>query len=95
MGRLVGYRPGNTEELLREIVNALPVFVDITTSGTVGEETKVEHNLGRLPNGYAIVKQPPGLVFTHGSDDSGTAWDEQFLYIIFNVVDLELRLAVF
>jgi hypothetical protein len=95
MPRLVGHRPGDQEQLLREVIEALPLFLDITTNSAAGDETKVEHNLGRVPNGYAIVKQPPGRVFTHGHDSAGTPWDKQFMYIIFNVEGLDLTLAVF
>lgn len=94
MAQIVAFRPGYTDELVAELIAAQAVFVDITTAA-VGTETKVEHSLGRVPNGYAIVKQAPGPIFGHGHTDLLTAWDEQFMYITFGLADLELRLAVF
>lgn len=94
MAQVVAFRPGNTDDMVAELVASQSVFVDITTAA-VGTETKVEHNLGRVPNGYAIVKQAPGPIFGHGHTDLLTPWDEDFMYITFGLADLELTLAVF
>lgn len=95
----VAYIPGQPELMLQLIVDAMPVYVDVTTASdsSLGGITQVQHDLGRTPNGYAIIKRPAGSSFLHGADSDTTAWDIQFLYIEFsgpasNSVDLTLAI---
>lgn len=96
MGRIFQNIPGDPAAALAQLERLQPTFVEITTASdsSTGGETQVQHDLGRIPNGYVIVKQPPGLAFTHGFDDGTTAADEQFLYIKFDTDDAEMTLMV-
>lgn len=93
----VGFIPGQPELMLQLIIDALPVSVDVTTvsDSSSGGITQVQHDLGRIPHGYAVIKQPPDSSFTHGSDSDTTTWDEQFLYIEFDTDSVDLTLAIF
>ena len=94
MVKVVNTIPGFPDRQIEELIEAQPSFIDITT-GVAGDETKIEHNLGRVPNGYAIVRQTPGHIFSHGHADTNTAWDSTFMYIVFSEANLELTLAVY
>lgn len=93
-GRMVAYRRDQVEQVLQEIIASLPVFIDITTPTSTGTELKVQHDLGRIPNGYAVVHQPY-VSFFHGHDSTDTAWDEHFMYIKFSTASKDLTIAVF
>lgn len=100
MSRLFTNLPNDPAQALALLEAIQPVFVDITTAddSSTGGETQVQHDLGRIPNGYVIVKQPPGLAFTHGIDADTTAADEHFLYIEFSGLisnSLAMTLMVF
>lgn len=86
MSRLFENVPGDPAGALAQIEAIQPVFVEIATASdsSTGGITQVQHDLGRIPNGYAIVKRPPGSAFTHGIDDDTTAADEHFIYIEFS-----------
>ncbi len=82
----VAYRPGNPDLVLRDVVNAMPAFVDV--EGPVSELTEVEirHGLGRKPIGATVIKhsetltsgQAMGLTFSSEPTDIN-------LYIKFSV----------
>lgn len=95
----VAYIPGQIELMLQLIIDAMPVYVDVTTASDSESDpagiTRVQHDLGRIPHGYAIIKQPPASTFTHGADSDTTAWDNTFLYIEFDTNSVELTLAIF
>jgi len=99
MSTLFQNTPGDPAAALAQLERLQPVFVDITTAddSSTGGETAVQHDLGRIPNGYVIVKRPPGSAFTHGIDDGTTAADENFIHIEFSGAqsnDLAMTLMV-
>ena len=83
----------------RALLASQPAFCTITTSAVAGEPTRIAHGLGRIPNGYAIIKQPPGLLFMHGYDEynmnADTRWTTDVIYVIFSVGSVSLTVAVF
>ena len=94
MGQFATLIPGQEEETVRELVHGQALMLPITTPAVPGDELKIEHNLGRIPNGYTLMTRP-FQTFQHGHDSSDTDWDAQFMYLRFSIVDTDLTIAVF
>lgn len=81
-------------QTVRELVNGQLNTIEITTPSSAGLELRIAHGLGRIPNGYIIVKRPyTGTAMDHGI--GSTSWDTVNLYLKFSVTDIALTLAVY
>jgi hypothetical protein len=93
MSRVAKYIPNNLDATSRNLVSGQPDFIEITTPSTT-VELEVPHGLGRVPNGYVVVKRTyTGTAFDHG--DSGTTWTRNHLYLRFSITSITLTIAVF
>lgn len=94
MGQQSTYIPGREDETLKEFIGLQPVFIEITTPTIPGELLEIEHNLGRIPQGYSIVDRP-FTMFNHGRDSTDTAWTEHFMYLRFSLAGTAMKIVVF
>lgn len=94
MGQFAALIPGREDESLRQLLLGQALIVNITTPSIPGEELKISHNLGRMPNGYMLLTRP-FMTFQHGHDSNDTEWDDQFMYLRFSIVDTDIAIAVF
>ena len=94
MGQFAEFIPGREDQTQRDLVAGQTLVIPITAPSIPGEELEIQHNLGRIPNGYALIDRP-FMVFSHGHDSDDTAWDEHYMYLRFSIVDTDLTIAVF
>ena len=109
--KAVAFVPGRTEDIVRQLVAALPAFIDITTPATAEHELAVQHGLGRVPKGYVIVKGDRTADHPHTERYSGdipddpnrtggdltdtTAWTTEYIYLKFSVTNAPLTIMVY
>jgi len=85
---------GDFEPQFREILGKAldkTVYGELTTHATPDTEFSLEHGLGYVPNGYAIISIDKAGVVYKGS----TAWTESMIYWKCNVSSCVIRAMVF
>lgn len=94
MTRHAKEHPGHVALSVRELLDGQLNTIEITTPGSAGDELKIAHDLGRIPNGYIIVNRPyTGTAMDHG--EGATDWDETNIYLKFSATDTVLTIAVY
>lgn len=85
---------GNVETDVRTLWNHMPCYVTLTTPAQPGQELAIPHGLGRVPNGWCVIKGDPGTWTSH-SLANDTAWNNKYLYVKFAEPSRVITIAIF
>ena len=94
MPRVASYNPANLTSNLRQLFEGQLTTIEVTTPLITGNLARIQHDLGRIPNGYIIVKGPY-MSYAHGWNLSDTGWDSTYMYLRFSLSNTPLTIAVF
>lgn len=97
MSRFARLHPGNIDQSVRELISGQTVFVTITTGSTINKDFAIEHGLGRLPNGYVLLKGMTAIMVLSGFIlyDGDTPWTTNHMYLKSSVANAPCTIAIF
>lgn len=93
MSRGVVFNPTDPGKTLRHQTQLNPDIVTITT--VAHQVQPIRHGLGRIPRGMQILKQPAGLIFSHGKETNDPADTATILYQRFSISGISLTIAIY